>query len=142
MIGRIFSTFFLGRFLIALAVVFAFYNASGYSYYDWVTTSQFAFGMVVVGLAFALAFAFFLYSSLRAPAKIVYFTLLAFVFAIVWWMYDAGFISLTDPTVGTLVAQAFVAFALALGSVWSIIWRGKTGQQSVDDPDTGDHEHT
>jgi hypothetical protein len=29
-----------------------------------------------------------------------------------------------------------IAFALALGSVWSIIWRGKTGQQAVDDPDT------
>lgn len=136
MLGRIFSGFFLGRFLVALAVIFAFYNATGFSYYHWVAGSGFNFGMIVVGLAFLFVFAFFIHSSLRAPAKFVYFTLLIFIFAIVWWMYDSGWISLTDPTVGTVVAQLFVAFALALGSVWSIIWRGGTGQVTVDDPDT------
>lgn len=137
MLGRIFSGFFLGRFLFALIVVFAFYNASDLSYYHWVTAEPYNFGMVVIGLAFLAVFLFFLYSSFRAPAKIVYFAIVAFVLAIVWWIYDSGLISLTDPTVGTLVAQVMIAFALALGSVWGIIWRGKTGQQSVDDPDTG-----
>lgn len=136
MIGRIFSGFFFRRFLVALITIFAFYNASGMSYYHWVTTSDFNFGMVVAGAAFVFAFVFFLYSSLRAPAKIVYFSLVILVMIIVWWMDGLGYLSLSDPTFGTIVAQALIAFALALGSVWSIIWRRKTGQVSVDDPDT------
>jgi len=135
---RIFSGFFLLRFLVATTVVFAFYNIWGFSYYHWITNAEeFNFGMVVTGIAFLGTFVFFFYSSWRAPAKIVYFLLVAFVFALIWWMYDSNWISLNDPTVGTIVAQLMIAFALALGSVWSIIWRSRTGQQSVDDPDTG-----
>jgi hypothetical protein len=140
MFGRIFSGFFLGRFLIALIVVFAFYNASGFSYYHWVTGgTSFDFGMIVVGLAFAFAFAFFVYSTMRASAKFIYLMFLAFVMACVWWMHVSGLISLSDPTMGTIVAEILIAFMLALGSVWSIIWRSRTGQVSVDDPDTGNN---
>jgi Family of unknown function (DUF6524) len=99
MIGRILSGFFLVRFLVATIVVFAFYNIWGMSYYHWITgPGTFNFGMVVAGLGFAGAFAFFLYSSLRAPAKVVYFFLLAFVFASVWCTCLTGFRLMIRPS--------------------------------------------
>ena len=42
---------FLIRFILALVLMFAIYNVFGFSYYDWLTTDNFSFGMVVAGLA-------------------------------------------------------------------------------------------
>lgn len=136
MFKRIFGGIVLGRFLIALVVVFSLYNPWGVSYVEWVMNSPFNFGMVVMGLAYFATLAFFIHSTWRAPAKIVYFGLLAVVVAVVYWMMDLGLISLSDPTVGSLIAQGLIAYALALGSVWSIVWRGATGQATVEDFDT------
>ncbi len=147
MLGRILGTFISSRFAFALLIVFAFYNVWGMSYYHWVTNTPFAgfndpagFGKIVVGLAFLAAFLFFGFATLRAPAKLVFGMIILVVVAIVWWMKLQGWISLADPTVGTVIAEVLIAFTFALGSQWSIIWRGRTGEQAVVDQDmTHDH---
>lgn len=141
MLARLFSGFFLTRFIIALVVMFVVYNTTGMSYYHWVVGSTFGFGMIVAGVALLGAFTFFIYSTMRAPAKAVYLMILAFVGTLIAWMFVADWVSLSNPTIGTAIAQALVAFALALGSVWGKVWFGTTGQRSVDDPDTGENAH-
>ncbi len=141
------SSLFVGRLTFALIVIFALYNASTISYYHWVSTTPFegmsspaGFGKVLVGAVFLVAFLFFFISTWRAPAKPVYLGILVIVIAFVWWMSLNGWVSLSNPTIGTGIAQILVAFALALGSLWSKVWNSRTGQKSVEDQDTGGTE--
>lgn len=134
---------FFGRMMWALLIVFAFYNIFGLSYYHWATGpfegfgSPVGFGKLLVGLGFLAAFLFFLWSTIRAPGKVVLIPIVVVMFAFVYWLSLVGIVDLSSPNVGTIFGQLLLAATFALGSVWSIIWRGKTGQQSVDDPDTG-----
>ncbi len=136
---------FFTRAFYALVIVFAFYNISGFSYYHWVTgsayegmTSPTGFGKLLIGLVFTAAFLFFMWSTVRAPGKIVLVPIVLVMFAFVYWLSLLGVVDLTNPSIGTIFGQVLLAATFALGSIWSIIWRGKTGQQSVDDPDTGE----
>ncbi len=144
----IFSNLFLGRFFAAIVVVFATYNIWGTSYYHWVRLSPFegitdptGFLKLLVGFALVLAYAFFVWAGCRAPAKLIYLGLIAMVVGVLFYLNLSGYINLRDPNVGTIIAQVVLAFTLALGSIWSHVWFGRTGQRAIDDPDTGGEFH-
>ena len=127
---------FIIRFTLALILMFALYNVFGYSYYHWLVTDNLSFGMVVPGLVLLAGMLFFLLPTIRAPGKLVFLTIVAVLLASIYWMHRAELIDLANPTGSIVIAQVLTALVLALGSIWSIIGRQQTGQQSVEDPDT------
>lgn len=127
---------FLIRFALALILMFALYNVLGYSYYHWLTSDEFSFGMVVPGLVLLAGMLFLLLPTIRAPGKLVFLTIVAVLLASIYWMHTAELIDLANPTGTIVIAQVMTALVLALGSIWSIIWRQQTGHQAVEDPDT------
>ena len=127
---------FMIRFSLALILMFALYNVFGFSYYHWLITDSLSFAMVVPGLVLLAGMLFFLLPTIRAPGKLVFLTIDAVLHASIYWMHGAELIDLANPTGSIVIAQIMTALVLALGSIWSIIWRQQTGQHSVEDPDT------
>lgn len=138
MIGRILSGAFLFRFLLAALLVFGIYNTTGVSYYHWYTQANaIEIPMIIVGVITIGFFAFFVVAWWHSPAKLIFIFFPLVLSLGIWWMSDMGLINLNDPTVAVVVTQVMIAFVLALGSLWSKIWRGTTSQQTVLDGDSG-----
>ena len=114
---------FMIRFSLALILMFALYNVFGFSYYHWLITDSLSFAMVVPGLVLLAGMLFFLLPTIRAPGKLVFLTMVAVLLASIYWMHGAELIDLANPTGSILIAQIMTALVLALGSIWSIIWR-------------------
>jgi hypothetical protein len=128
--------FFLVRFLCSLALVFATYNPTGYSFYHWIT--DFGAGLpslkVIVALTlvmiyyaiFRVVFAAFRRSGLVVAglATVLFGSELAAVVATPQSQHSWHFYLLVSQY-GTLCA---VAIVLALGVSWSHLIERLTGQ--------------
>lgn len=113
---------FLIRLLLALFVVFATYNPTGYSYVHWLAnTSGDVFSKFVVGLAllsFNIILLLTAYDALKRHGIII---VLANYGAIVLWLHIADFISLWDGRtfwMSLLVGLAAVHTAGLCYSLW------------------------
>jgi hypothetical protein len=60
---------------------------------------------------------------------------LAIAAALIWVLWDFGWLDLENPTSNTWLAIAALSVVLAVGVYWGILWRRLTGQVEVDDDD-------
>ena len=122
------------RFLMALVLVFATWNPSGYSYADWLMQS---FPKITSDLAFAgvvllIGWVMFLHATLVSLGLLGIVLAAAFFGTLTWLFFDQGWIS-HDNEVVTYVALVVLAAILSLGMGWSHVWRRLSGQIEIDD---------
>ena len=122
------------RFLMALVLVFATWNPSGYSYADWLMQS---FPKITSDLAFAgvvllIGWVMFLHATLVSLGFLGIVLAAAFFGTLTWLFFDQGWIS-PDNEVVTYVALVVLAAILSLGMGWSHVWRRLSGQIEIDD---------
>ncbi len=131
------SSSFLIRWVIALVMVFATFNPTDYSYYQWVVAGgnqQMAI-KALVGIALAILFVIYLRATFRSIGPIGVVLAAALMGALLWVTIDFGWLDLKKPNVATWVLLFVFATILAIGISWSHIRRRITGQADIDDVD-------
>ncbi len=126
--SRVFSySSFLVRWLVALFMVLATYNPSGYSYVHWLMefTAELWPFKALAGLLLLVVYGLFGLATLRAlgSAGIGLITLLSA--AVIWVLVDLRLLSAFDPP---MIALLIVANVLAIGVSWSHIRQRLSGQ--------------
>lgn len=125
------------RWIFALLLLTATYNPTPYNYVTWAWGShETQLPLIVLsGLVLVVAYIVYLTATLRSIGLFGMILVLAIVAAIVWVLYDRGFISLANPSLNTWIALFSLSLVLAIGMYWSILWRRISGQLEVDDND-------
>lgn len=126
---------FLIRWLAAFVLLAATYNPSEWSYIRWAAKNwqdQMPLALFF-GLVLLIAFVLFLTAVLRGIGTLGVILVAAVLAALVWVLYDFGWLSLDNPTANTWVALVAISVVLAVGMYWGILWRRMSGQLEVDD---------
>ncbi len=126
---------FLVRLIIAVALVFATYNPSGYSWYHWLVKSNFAVDPMIIlsGIVLLIVWIIFLRATMRSLGPAGTLLAAAFFGVIVWALIYYGWLSLENPTAMQYVLLLMLSAILGTGMSWSHIRRRMTGQLDVDD---------
>ncbi|MCV6594895.1 MAG: DUF6524 family protein [Silicimonas sp.] len=125
---------FLFRWLAAFVLLAATYNPTDYSYVRWALTSG-ADNLpvaVLIGLVLIVAYVLFFTAVLRGIGKIGVVLILAVIAALVWVLFDLGWLSLENRSVNVWLGIIALSVVLALGMYWGILWRRISGQLEVD----------
>ncbi len=127
----------LARFVAALAMVFATYNPSGYSYYDWVNDALPAFSvpMIFLGVVLLIVWTVFIRATLRSLGALGLVLAAAFFGTLLWMVIDWGWIPADNVTAVTWIVLVALSGVLAVGMSWSHIRRRLSGQADMDDVD-------
>lgn len=133
-------TSFLGRLIAALALVYATYNPSGYSYFHWVDNSLPEFDPLVAfaGVVLLIGWVMFIRATIRSMGLLGVLLAVAFFGTLLWLIIDRGWLSLDNTKAITYITEFLLAAVLATGMSWSHIRRRLTGQIDVDDVDEAD----
>lgn len=128
---------FVLRLVAALALVFATYNPTGWSFVDWVRSGM-ANGTLgpehlLVGIIVVIGWVIYGAASMRSLGLLGIVLGSAFFAALVWLLIDQGLLSATSAESVTWITLTCLAALLAIGVSWSHIWRRVTGQLEVDD---------
>lgn len=121
---------FVIRWLMAMFLVLATYNPSGYSYVDWVmwpTGGDWVLKLLV-GIVLAILYATFGLATQRSLGRIGVAAWLSFFAAVTWLLIDIGVLRVTSS--GAVVTLVLVAIAnvLAVGLSWSYVRARLSGQ--------------
>ncbi len=134
--GFNFSSFLI-RWVLALILVFATYNPSGYSWYHWLTGAESIVDPLLALAAIILLIGWVIY--LRATARslgIIGTVLAAALFAtLVWVLIHYQLIALSNTTLLAYIVLVILSAVMGLGLSWSHIRRRMSGQLDVDDRD-------
>ncbi|MGH1452037.1 MAG: DUF6524 family protein [Paracoccaceae bacterium] len=128
---------FLFRWLPAAALLSATYNPTQWNYARWVqgnwgTEMPLA---VLLGLLLMVGYIIYLRATLRSIGGFGMALVLALVAAMLWVLYDYGWISFTNPTLNTWLGILALSLVMAVGLSWSLVRRRLSGQADVDDVD-------
>ena len=126
---------FLIRFVLALVLVFASFNPSGYSWIHWFMNTANKFDpLLILGLVVLLiGWAIYIRATIRSLGAIGTLLALAFFAALVWVMVDYEVLSLDDTTALEYVVLVMLSAIMATGISWSHVRRRMTGQVDVDE---------
>ena len=126
---------FLIRWLAAFVLLAATYNPTDMSYIRWAIANWNVQTPLVVlfGLILLVAIILFLTAVLRGIGTLGVVLHAAVLGALIWVLYDFGWLDLRDPSANTWIALVAVSFVLAVGMYWGIAWRRLSGQVEVDD---------
>lgn len=128
---------FTVRFIFAFLLVFATYNPSGYSYYNWLKAilPDVDPYMALAGITLAIGWVIYLRATLRSLGIIGLSLVAAVCACILWVLFDWGILNLERTSAITWVVLFFQAIILTLGMSWSHIRRRMSGQVDVDSVD-------
>lgn len=128
---------FVWRLLFTLAVVLLTFNPTGYSYVHWLRSalSPNTLGPehAVAGIALLGGWLIVVTATQRALGSLGLIVLAAFLAALVWWLFDAGWLATSSAGGLEWITLVCLAVLLAVGMSWSFIWRRMTGQYEVDE---------
>jgi len=134
--GFDFSSFLI-RLAVALVLVFATYNPSGYSWYHWFIEAENKVDPLIALAAIVLIIGWVIY--LRATIHslgLIGTSLAATLFGtIIWALVYYGLLSLDNITILSYIILVMLSLMMALGISWSHIRRRISGQVDVDDHD-------
>jgi branched-subunit amino acid transport protein AzlD len=126
---------FAGTFLrigLALVLVLATFNPSGYSLVHWVATPPVAFtpGKALAILALGIGWVVCLRTAFIALGKVGLLLGVGLFAALVWLLVDRDLLSLTGSAI-VWVGLIVVGLLLGIGLSWSLIRAKATGQIEV-----------
>jgi hypothetical protein len=128
---------FVVRLVFALVLVFATYNPTEYSYYDWarVALADGSLGAIhfFAGVLLVIGWTVYGAASYRSLGMLGLALGAAFFATLVWLLIDFEILRLESATTVTWVVLVCLSGLLAIGVSWSHIWRRLTGQLEVDE---------
>lgn len=130
---------FLARWALSMFIVFATYNATGHSYYHWLTGASVDDWplKIFVGLTLLTVFGVYAIAVWRSMGPIGVSASAAAFTALIWTMVDYGFLDLNNPNAVSTVVLSLLATVLAFGISWSHIRTRLSGQ--VDSKDVNQY---
>lgn len=126
------SSFFI-RFCIAVTLVFASYNPSGFSYYDWAITAipDITPVIALLGLVLLIGWVVYIRATLRSLG-IIGISLATALFGTLFWMIiDWGIVSADNIQAITYISQTILCLIMATGMSWSHIRRRMSGLSAL-----------
>jgi hypothetical protein len=123
------------RFAVALVLVFATYNPSGWSYVHWALQPLPEFSPLkgLVGVVLVIGYTMFVRATGRSLGLLGVVLATAFFGLLVWLIVDVGILPLDSVAAVTWVVLFVLASVLAIGMSWSHIRRRASGQLDTDD---------
>ena len=123
------------RFVVAIILVFATYNPTEYSYYDWFRNMLPGIDPLVIfaGVVLLIGWTIFLRATLRSLGAFGLLLAFAFFGTLIWLLIFWDIVDLDSVTALTYIILVVISGVLATGISWSHIRRRMTGQVDVDD---------
>lgn len=127
------------RWLFAFVLLAATYNPTQWSFVRWATANwQDQLPLAVFSaLVLLVAYVLFFTAVLRGIGAKGVILILAVIAALVWVLYDFGWLSLENRSANTWIALFALSVVLAIGMYWGILWRRLSGQLEVDEDEAG-----
>jgi hypothetical protein len=128
---------FLLRWLAAFALVAVTFNPTQWNYLRWARENADAQlpMAVLLGLLLFVAYVIYLRATLRSIGGFGILLVTAVVAALLWVLWDWGWLSLDDPDLSLWIGIFAVSLVLGIGMSWSFVRRALSGQYDVDDAD-------
>jgi hypothetical protein len=126
---------FLGRWVLAIVLVFGSYNPTGHSYLGWAFGEGVEFGpeQALAGVALLIGWIIFLRSTFLAMGWLGMLLGGAFCACLVWLLVDQGWVDIGEGHTLNWIVLLILSLLLAVGMSWGHIRRRLSGQVSVDD---------
>ncbi|MCV2891739.1 DUF6524 family protein [Lentibacter sp. XHP0401] len=128
---------FILRIGAAFGLLSLTYNPTQYNFTRWAEANwseQMALS-VLLGLLLLVGYIIYLRATLRSIGIFGMGLVLALVAALLWVLYDYGWLSFENPTLNTWLAIVALSFVLGIGLSWSHVRRTLSGQADMDDVD-------
>lgn len=124
------------RFIVALLLVFATFNPSGYSYVHLaMNPGEVSIPLIaLMGIALVIGWAVFLRATLRSLGPIGIVLAAALFGCFVWLAVDLNWLSFGGQLF-VYIILVICAAVLAIGMSWSHLRRRMSGQADMDDVD-------
>jgi hypothetical protein len=123
------------RFFVAIILVFATYNPTDYSYYDWFRNMLPEIDPLVIfaGVVLLIGWTIYLRATVRSLGAFGLLLAFAFFGTLIWLLIFWDLVPADSVTAITYIILVVISGVLATGISWSHIRRRMTGQVDVDD---------
>ncbi|UYV38830.1 DUF6524 family protein [Rhodobacteraceae bacterium D3-12] len=128
---------FLLRWAFAFILLAATFNPTDWNFVQW-ARSNYASQMsltVLFALLLLVGYIIYLRATLRSIGAFGMGLVLAVVAALLWVLYDLGWLNLEDATQNTWIGLVSLSLVLGVGLSWSHVRRKLSGQADMDDID-------
>ena len=125
------------RWVFAFVLLAATYNPTEYNYIAWARANIDGQLPVVLllGLLLMIGYIVYLRATLRSIGAIGMVLIAAVVGALIWVLYDWGWLTLENSALNMWIGILALSAVLGIGLSWSIMRRRISGQADVDDVD-------
>lgn len=128
---------FLLRWLMAFLLLAATFNPTRWNYIRW-TQENFSDQMpmaVLLGLLLLVGYIIYLRATVRSIGVFGMGLVLAIVAALLWVLYDFGWLRLENRSLNLWLGIVALSLVLGIGLSWSHVRRLLSGQSDMDDVD-------
>ena len=128
---------FVLRWLFAFVLVAATFNPTPWNYVRW-ASEHFRIQLpvtVLLGLVLVVAYVIYIRATLRSIGGFGILLVTAVVAALLWVLWDWGWLSVENPDLNLWIGIVAVSLVLGIGLSWSFVRRALSGQFDVDDAD-------
>lgn len=125
------------RWGLAFLLLAATFNPTDWNFVQW-ARANYATQMsvtVLLGLLLLVGYIIYLRATLRSIGTFGMALVLALVAALLWVLYDLGWLDLENATQNTWIGLVSLSFVLGIGLSWSHVRRKISGQSDMDDVD-------
>ena len=127
------------RFLFASILVLATYNPSSYSFIDWIWQAWNGEGLgplhYLAAVVLLIGWIVLIQATLNSMGVLGLVLGGALLGTLVWLLIDVGILTGSGVSFFTWIIELCLGALLAVGLVWSHLWRRLTGQVDIDDFD-------
>jgi hypothetical protein len=125
------------RWLFAFALVTATFNPTRWNYANWAMENYADETPVTVlmGLILLIGYVIYLRATIRSIGPFGMFLVAAVVGALIWVLFDWGWLTLENQELNLWLGIFAVSVVLGIGLSWSFVRRALSGQFDVDDAD-------
>ena len=128
---------FILRWAFAFLLLAATFNPTEWNFVKW-SEANYASQMsltVLFGLLLLVGYIIYLRATLRSIGAFGMGLVLALVAAVLWVLYDWGWLDLENSTQNTWIGLIALSVVLGIGLSWSHVRRKLSGQADMDDVD-------
>jgi hypothetical protein len=125
------------RWLLAFILLAATYNPTQFNWVRW-SVQNYADQLpliVLSGLILLVGYIIYMRATLRSIGPFGMALVLALVAALLWVLYDFGWLSLQNQAMSLWLGLIALSLVLGIGLSWSHIRRSLSGQANMDDVD-------
>lgn len=125
------------RWVFACILLSATYNPTEWNYLRWASANYDAQMplTVLLGLVLLVCYIVYLRATLRSIGIVGMVLVLAVAAALLWVLYDFGWLEFGNSATNTWLAILVLSAVLGIGLSWSHVRRALSGQADMDDVD-------